>query len=243
MSESSTAAEPHNAPPGGHLAHEAHGALAAFESLEGLSHLFGGGHAAPGPFSLLGLPLGGLTMARGIDEVRHGEWSQGGLDIGAGGLGMASDVVSMMTLIEAIPAAPMLGTMAGLAGLASYGNEDAQANGWYGKDRDGNPNTLLGGIRDKAADGQALGADVGHTLLGNNFVGDVAGGMLGNTLGALGGVNQSMTNTTTAIGAGALKVGGNEVDFVREHPLLGSILAPGVSSAVSAYDNLSAMTR
>ncbi|MCE9576814.1 MAG: hypothetical protein K8W52_26950 [Deltaproteobacteria bacterium] len=249
MSESSATAEPHDDNPILHFAHEAHGALAGFESLEGLAHLFGGHHAAaggvPAPMvpvpsalglglGMLGLPLGGFSMARGIDEVSKGDGSQGTLDIASGALGMTSGVSSIM----AVSAAPEIAAAAGLAGLAAYGNKDAQAAGWYGNDRDGDKNTFLGSIRDKTADGQSMGLDVGHTLLGNSFVGDVAGGVLGNSLGALGGVNQTFMNTNAAIGTGAVKLAGDQVDFVREHPILGSALAPGWGAGVAALDTL-----
>lgn len=235
MSESSTAAGPHNAAdshdnPFLHYMHEAHGLLSNVELLEGFAHL--GHEAAPGGFGLLGIPLGGLSMGLGIDEVSKGEGSQGSLDILSGGLSMTSGFAGLAGLA----AAPPLAIAAGIAGLAAYGNKDAQTDGWYGNDRDGHRNTFLGSIRDRASDGHGVGVDAGRSLLGNNIVGDVAGGMLGSTLGALGGIGQTVVNSTTAFGTGVGRLASNEVDFVREHPILGSVLAPGWSGAVPLLD-------
>lgn len=241
MSES--AAQPHDAAdshdnPILHFLHELHAPLSGIEFGEGLAHL-GSTHAEAGPFSLLGLPLGGINMGLGINEVSHGEGSQGSLDILAGGLQMTSSFAAL----TGAAAAPPLAIAAAVAGMGAYGNKDAQAEGWYGKDREGHNNTFLGSIRDTAADGQSVGVDFGRSILGNNVVGDVAGGMLGNTLGGLGGIGQALWNSTAAVGTGIGRMASNQVDFAREHPILGGLAVPGAAAVGSIYDFAQAATR
>jgi hypothetical protein len=196
-----------------------HTGMSTFETLEGVYHMVRGAHAAThagGPglgglgLGILGIPLGGISMAMGIDEVSKGEGSQGSLDILSGGLGMTSSVASIMGLASAGP----LGLAAGIAGLAAYGNNDARAEGYYGKDREGENNTFLGSVRDKASDGWGVGMDAGHGLLGDNIAGDLAGGVMGGLLGGFGGIGQGVMNFGSAFGVGAGKAASNGVDLV-----------------------------
>ncbi|MFN0247389.1 MAG: hypothetical protein ACKV2T_10925 [Kofleriaceae bacterium] len=153
-------------------------------------------------------------MGIGIDEMVRGEYSQGALDIVSGGLGTVASTATMMagagggmaTTGLATAALPLT-IAAGLAALGAYGNQDAQKDGMYGKDRGGHENaTFLDSIGIQAEDGWHSGNGMGHALLGDNIAGDAVGGVLGGALGLFGGIGQTVGNSGSAVYAGGRKV-------------------------------------
>lgn len=214
---------------GGHspvmnVLHGLHGLHSGIEGTEGILHAIKGVHAgAQGSglqvaMGILGIPLGGLSMGVGIDEMSKGKHSQGLLDIVSGGLGMASGVAGIaagagMTTGIAAAATP-LAIAAGLAGLGAYGNEDAQNWGLYGEDNRGGHATFLDSIGQKATGGWGVGMDAGHGLLGDNIAGDIAGGVMGGVLGGFGGLGQTILNSGAAVGMGARKLVVNDAPNV-----------------------------
>ena len=210
----------------GHSATElGHGTAEAIMAARAAAH---GGHAAHGlahtlmgaggiGLGLLGMPLGGISIAEGITNLQHGNTSQGVLDITSGSLGMASGFTGLVAGSAAatgttfgagslgaglVAAAPPLAIAAGLAGLGAYGNQYAQDHGWYGTNDDGTNATFLGGIGNVTSRAWEGGNRLGTNLLGDNWAGRGLGAVTGGIGAGLGAVGSTIGNSAMAIGGG-----------------------------------------
>jgi len=158
----------------------------------------------------LGGVLGGLNVAKGIGEWQHGDRTQGGMDMVAGGLGVGASALgaaSSMGLLASggalAAAAPIAAPVAVVAGLAAAGNDYTKhhdmfgglfgsSQGTWGSNPDGTARDSLQFVGQTTA-GAYHGVDNAiENRLGHGFWGQAAG----KTAGAIAGAG-------TAIGTGA----------------------------------------
>jgi hypothetical protein len=158
----------------------------------------------------LGGVLGGLNVAKGIGEWSHGDKTQGGMDIAAGGLGVGASALgaaSSMGLLASggalAAAAPIAAPVAVVAGLAAAGNDWTKHNdifgglfgskkGTWGENADGSARDSLQFVGQTTA-GAYHGVDNAvEGALGDHWYSKAAGKTLGGIAGA-----------GTAIGTGA----------------------------------------
>jgi hypothetical protein len=204
------------------------GAGAESSALEELAEGAGGAEAGLGAMEIAGRVMGGagavggiIEGAEGINELIHGDYEHGTLDLAAGGLGTAAGVAAMMGA-----ACPPLAIAAAAAGMIAAGDHYTEQAGWWGQGEDGKNRTAFGWVGDEtsaaydAAGGGILGAGAatataigtGAVALGGDLVGGfdslgAGSGMFGTTTGADGktrnmGAFEAMDNLATSAGHG-----------------------------------------
>ncbi len=152
--------------------------------------------------NLTGAALGGLSVYNGINEWNHGNKTQGAMDVVAGGTGVGAGLLGAAGgagLLAEGGALAAAGTVAApvalAAGLAAAGTGWTKEHGWWGKNADGSNRDSL----------QFVGAETsGAYNAANKWAG---GGWKGAVAGGLAGAG-------TAIGTGALALGGDLVGGV-----------------------------
>lgn len=159
----------------------------------------------------MGTVLGPMSVGVGIDHLARGNYSQGALDIGAGGLGTASSLLGL-----AGRGGAALGPAAALASLGAYGNEQAAAAGAYGTDPGAG-----GGVpvHDTALPGQSDGdrpgagrnlsffESIGMRARSGFEAGRGAGGLaLGAGAALATGADQTVRNSVEAVYAGGRRL-------------------------------------
>lgn len=157
--------------------------------------------------SVLGGIGSGMEVADGVGEWRKGDHEQGGLDVGAGVIGLASAGAELAGATFAGP----LGLAATAAELDATGNAVGKEQGYFGKGTDGENRTaygLAGSIAGKdasAMSGLAGGGALGGALGLSAEVGDAAMGYTDATIAniAMGGVDAGVK-----IAEGAEAIGG-----------------------------------
>jgi hypothetical protein len=163
-----------------------------------------------------GAVLGGLQMYNGINEIRGGNATQGGMDVAAGGLGTFSSGVGLaggLGLLGEGSALAAAGTVAAplavAAGLAAAGNSytkdhnmfgflgiNPAGGGTWGVGADGKPRDSLQFVGDTTASAYRGTNNAVQGALGHGWLGQGAGAVAGGLAGA-----------GTALGTGALALG------------------------------------
>ncbi|MGE5182176.1 MAG: hypothetical protein ACM31C_08940 [Acidobacteriota bacterium] len=146
--------------------------------------------------NVLGCVLGGLNIAKGVGEWGKGDKTQGAMDMVAGGTGVAASALGLGLGGAALaPVAAVAAPVAVAAGLAAAGNDWTRKQGWWGKNADGSNRDSL----------QFVGQNTSNAYSSvNKWAG---GGVKGAIAGGLAGAG-------TALGTGALALGGDLVGGV-----------------------------
>jgi hypothetical protein len=197
--------------------------------------------------NVTGLALGGLQAYNGFNEWQHGNKTQGAMDMGAGGLGVAGSGLGLASAAGLIGETGALATMGAVAAPAAVVAGLAAAGNSYTKDHNllaalgiGKWNESMWGKNPDGSNRDSL-QFVGQTTAGayhgvdNAIENKLGHGAFGHTMGMIGG---GLAGAGTAIGTGATAlvgdVAGGLVAVGSGLGSLGAAAGRGIASGASA---------